>query len=553
MPGVQLQRYEQILQRMIARVVTRAGLTDMNDSSVVKHILAACAREIDDSNYQLTRLQDLFSIDRAAGDDLDGRARDIQPSSLSRVLSQRAVGYLVFSRGSNTGATITIPVGTVAKTEDGVSVRTTQQGVITSSSAEQITGHGVGRDSNLVAAIAVEAGIAGNIASGTAVRFSSKPPGIDEVTNPASFVQGRDEESDDEFRARIKLFVASLAKSTVDALKFASIGVTEPTSGKQVIYAHVFEDPIQLGNVTVYIDDGAGTAATVVAVAPSGTGGSVNAPVANVQTYTAPNGQAPFLAEHVGRTVTIAGAANGGNNGTFTITEVLGTTQVKYTNASGVVETFGGGVTYALNGENVTLGLAGPPVNSAVGGEEFLFLAHAPVRIESTITLVSSTRGTLGLGSDYEINPASGLVYFLTPLAAAEVITATYSYYTGLVALVQKILDGDPDDRANYPGVRAAGTLVMVRTPVVVPQTIAATLTIARGFDFAVVSADVETTISNYINSLGISGDIIRSELIERIMSVAGVTDVNLTLPASNVVILDNQIPRVTSNDIDLT
>ena len=60
---------------MINKIVAQKAITDFEDSSIVKQILAAVAREIDDSNYQLTRLQDLFSIDRAAGADFGGRYR----------------------------------------------------------------------------------------------------------------------------------------------------------------------------------------------------------------------------------------------------------------------------------------------------------------------------------------------------------------------------------------------------------------------------------------------------------------------------------------------
>lgn len=549
MPALQLQRYESILARMIARVVARAGLTDLNDSSVVKHILAAAAREIDDANFQLTRLQDTFSIDRAKGQDLVERAKEIQPGTLTQLQAQKAIGYVVFSRGTNTGATITIPANTAVKTSGGQQFRTTQQGIITNTSAEQISGHGVGRDSTPVAAVAVLPGADGNVAINTVTSFVSRPVGVDSVTNVTSFTQGRDIEEDDAFVARIKEFVAGLSKSTADALRSATRGVTDASTGRAVVFVHVYEDPVARGNVTLYIDDGAGTAATYIDDAPNGTGDAITAPVSNTQTLT--DSAANFQPNFIGRSITVAGATNPANNGTFPITNVVGTTQVLYTNAAGVVEASFPG-TWSISGEIATAGLLGPPANSAVGGEEFLTLDRVPVRLESGFTLTSSLRGALVEGADYFLNPTSGLIYFTPALAATEVITAEYSYFTGLIAAVQKIVDGDPTDSINFPGVRAAGVMVRVLSPDIVQITVSAQLSLAQDADQATVFDDVESAITTYINGLGISGDVIRNEIIEKIMAVPGVTDVTLLTPAANLTILDSQLPRITAGDIDL-
>lgn len=551
MPQVQIRRYQEILDRMIDKIIMRTAITDLEDSSVIKQILAAVAREIDDANYQLTRLQDLFSIDRAAGADLDARAAEILPAGLGRTPSQRALGYLVFSRPTTTG-TITIPAGTLVQTTSNVVVQTVQQGVITPTNPALIAGHAVGRDSNLVSAIALQPGTSGNIGAGTAVRFVLRPAGVTEVTNLAAFVRGRGAESDEEFRARIKLYLNSLYACTVDALEFAALQQSL-TTGQRVVFAHAAEDPLNPGHVTLFIDDGTGTAETYVNDAPAATlvGGTLSAVSGTSQTLTIPSG--PFTIDHVGRTVTITGATNAVNNGSFPVIAVNGSTQIVYTNAAGVAETPVGG-SYSLNGELLTEGLAGPPVDTAVGGEEYLDLTHAPVRIRGAtpLAVISSTRGTLTEGTHYTINPATGRIRFTPALTAGESIRVLYTYYTGLIDLVQRVIDGDPADRLNYPGVRAAGTTVVVTTPEVVPLTVRVTLQTARGTNRTAINTAVESAVSAYINGLGISGDVIRNELIEQIMGVPGVVDCTLELPAANIVMNDNQLPRITTNDIDV-
>lgn len=552
MPQVQIQNYNGILARMINKIIAQTAITDFEDSSIVKQILSAVAREIDDSNYQLTRLQDLFSIERAAGDDLDQKAVELLPAGLSRVQAQPAIGYLVFSRSTNTGTTLVIPSGVTVRTSTGISVRTIQPGTITATSAELITGHGVGRDSNLVSAVATQPGTSGNIGVNTAVRFTSRPVGVSEVTNSSAFVLGRNRESDEEFRTRIRLYISSLASSTPDALKYAVLQ-QRLTNGQRIVYAHVAEDPLRPGYASLYIDDGAGTAEQYVNIAPTDTlvGATISAPSASIQTLTVPSG--PFLAAHVGRTITIANAA-AANNGTFTILSVQGTTQVTYSNAGGSAQTIiaPSTATYAVQGETLTAGLLGPPANSAVGGEEYLDLVNSPVRIKSAFAVTSSTRGALTQGTHYTLNPANGRLRFTPALAAGEVIVVQYTYYTGLIALAQRIVDGDPNDRITYPGVRAAGVTVVVQTPQVVPLTVRVTLSLERGANRPTVETNVENAILSYINELGISGDVIRNEMIERIMRVTGVLDCTLELPAANIVMLDNQLPRITANDIDI-
>lgn len=454
MPAVQLQRFEQILERMISRVVARTQLSDVGDTSVFKHLLAATAREIDETYYQLTRLRDLFDLNTAVGEDLDERAAEIQPGTISRLKAARSVGTVVFSRAGTTG-TVIIPTGTIVKTGDNKVYRTTIQSSInagnTTSQAVAITSNSPGSEFNVPA--------------GTIVRFGSKIPGIDSVTNAAATTQGLDVETDDAFRTRILGYIASLSRSTVDALEFAATGLIDTTSGKSVVFASVFEDPLNRGNVTLYIDDGAGTAAEL---------------------------------------------------GSPIVSEVV--------------------------------------IASALGGEEFLYLVQKPVAFDSApTTITSSVRGVLTLSTDYFINPASGQLYFTPALVPGEQITASYTPYVNLIALVQKVVDGDPADRANFPGYVAAGVRVIVKAPIVINPSVEAVLTLEPGFNRSSAIAAANLAVQNYINTRGISGDIIRNELVERIMGVAGVRDVSLILPGSNINVLDNEIARVTSVNINIT
>lgn len=62
------------------------------------------------------------------------------------------------------------------------------------------------------------------------------------------------------------------------------------------------------------------------------------------------NGLANFPLDVVGRTVSISGAVNGGNNGSFTVTARVSDTTVRYTNASGVTESLPVSATWGIGG-----------------------------------------------------------------------------------------------------------------------------------------------------------------------------------------------------------
>jgi uncharacterized phage protein gp47/JayE len=466
MPKFTTKRHEQILTSMIAKVVSRTRLSDVSNTSVWKHVLAAAARQDDEQYYQMSLLLLLFDLRKAKGDDLDERAKEIQPAVVTRELEAKSTGNVVFYRTDTTG-TLPISIGQQVSTADGTTYTTTAAGSITPTSPAQIPGHLTGQDSGLIPAIANDGGAAGNVEANTIVKFVTKPIGVDGVTNPSRFAHGRNKETDDSFLNRIITYISTLSRGTVEALEFSVLGAEEPATGAVIIFAKAIEDIVNRGYVTLYIDDGTGSASS---------------------------------------------------------SEVV-------------------------SSENVTKGLAGPPTDSAVGGETYLFLDYKPID-STTLNLVSSISGTMTQGVDYYVNSASGQINFITALQASEVITAGYTRYTGLIELAQKIIDGDPNDRVTYPGYRAAGVQVIVTTPQVLIQTVEISIVVADGYDESEVKDSVVAAIRDYINVLGISGDVLKNEIIKRVQSLAGVYDLTLITPTANVIVLDDQMARTTDANI---
>lgn len=249
MPVFRTRTRVELLRDMVARVVARSQLAGLTRNSVTYHILAAAASEISEGYTQLARLRDVFSIDRATGTDLDERAREIQPGTLSRILALYASGNVVFSRPGTSGI-VNIPSGTVVAAQDArgsIRFRTTAAGSIPNLASV----------SGPVPVTAVEAGSRGNVAANQIVRILTRIPGVTGVTNGTAFSNGSDRELDPAFRARLKGFVRSLARGTIATLEAAAKNA-RLADGSRVLFAKVFEDPFELGEVQVYIDDGTG-------------------------------------------------------------------------------------------------------------------------------------------------------------------------------------------------------------------------------------------------------------------------------------------------------
>lgn len=117
---------------------------------------------------------------------------------------------------------------------------------------------------------------------------------------------------------------------------------------------------------------------------PSQTSAGGNKTIAvsgNTVTLTDTNGSGLFSADMVGNNISISGAVNGANNGTFPITAYLSPTQIQYTNTNpGVNETVAltwtAGCTRIINTVGLVTAVANLSNNQTGNGEIFGILAY---------------------------------------------------------------------------------------------------------------------------------------------------------------------------------
>lgn len=125
-----------------------------------------------------------------------------------------------------------------------------------------------------------------------------------------------------------------------------------------------------------------------------------------------------------------------------------------------------------------------------------------------------------------------------------ETISAT------LLADVEKVLYGDASDLDNYPGKNAEGIGYNIVAPVIVGVNVS--IVVYRlpsiNVDLSEISTDVQTAIEQYINTLSLGANVLRSAIVKIARdSNAAVYDIVINSPSSNIIIDENEFAKTGS------
>ena len=127
-----------------------------------------------------------------------------------------------------------------------------------------------------------------------------------------------------------------------------------------------------------------------------------------------------------------------------------------------------------------------------------------------------------------------------------------YSHYIGLVKLVHQTIYGDETDLVTYPGVGAAGVKFQVLAPTVEEISFTLSIVTEEGQSLTNLESPIKSAVIKYINSLGVSGDVILARVVENVVRVNGVKDIEVTSPAANVLIAENELARTKASIISV-
>lgn len=233
-----------------------AGLIDFSVGSILRAIAEAVAQV---ALWLQGLALHLLAATRAAtsrGPDLDSWMADY---GLTREPAIAARGDVTFARFSSS-AEAEVGLGASVETADGSQsfavVKDTTNPRWNEARQAYVLPPGVA--SVTVPVVAATPGAAGNVASGTVTVLAGAMPGIDTVTNAASFFSGSDQETDVAFRARFQLFIASLSKATKSAIAFA-IASLEQNLTHALVENETYDGEERRGHFYVIVDDGTGS------------------------------------------------------------------------------------------------------------------------------------------------------------------------------------------------------------------------------------------------------------------------------------------------------
>jgi uncharacterized phage protein gp47/JayE len=282
------------------------------DGTAIREFYEPFAAQLAELEAEVKAVVDALRINSATGEALDIKGEEL---GIFRLEATKAVGTVTFSRETAATKDYLIQQGTRVQTAgiDPITFETTEAATLTS-----------GTTAVDVPVRALEAGASGNVAPNTITQMVTRPAGVESVTNANATTGGRDRETDEEYRARIK--------STIGDIETASgYHITTKLTGKKFVRDVLFlensedtiVDSLPPHTIEVVVDADPGHENEIAQVifenAPGGsdyesgihgaaTSGTATLP--NGQTFTIPYSKPTEIQIYVDATVSVTESVN---------------------------------------------------------------------------------------------------------------------------------------------------------------------------------------------------------------------------------------------------
>jgi uncharacterized phage protein gp47/JayE len=168
------------------------------DGTAVREFYEPFATQLAELEAEVKKVVDALRINDATGEALDIKGEEL---GIFRLEATKAAGTVTFSRDTAASKDYIIQQGTRIQTSgiDPITFETTEVGTLSS-----------GTTSVDVSVRALEAGSQGNVAPDTITQMVNRPAGVEDVTNANATTGGRNRETDEEYRARIKATIGDI-------------------------------------------------------------------------------------------------------------------------------------------------------------------------------------------------------------------------------------------------------------------------------------------------------------------------------------------------------
>ena len=250
-----------------------------------------------------------------------------------------------------------------------------------------------------------------------------------------------------------------------------------------------------------------------------------------------------------------------GNRAAWTVTEVGAASPggEQYSDASFTVD--------------VTAGPAEAVALPVTFGADAALVQHregVPARLIKQVVTVAPNQDDVAY-ADVQLDTATG--YGKISAAGGSVLTALdklafptgvfvgvdgYTYNTGLLEEANRVVYGDPNDEATYPGYAAAGATILTAGPFVKRVRVALALRVQSGLASDDIAGRVKSAVATVVNQAGIGEAIAISDLVNAAASVSGVVAVSVVSPvysstADVIAVAPQEKPLVLDLDADVT
>ena len=194
--------------------------------------------------------------------------------------------------------------------------------------------------------------------------------------------------------------------------------------------------------------------------------------------------------------------------------------------------------------------------------ERNFFTEFFPLRRGSGLVLQLDERNAQGgfvntqnllEGRDFYVVHSQGRIVLSNDIQVQEnsrLIVLSYTRQKGLVESAQILVEGSRD--GTLPMYRASGVVIEVIPASKILISVDANIVVNDGFDRPSVLTEVKTSINSYVNTLGISDDVVISEIIERAMRVQGMYDITINSPTDNITVAFDEVARILFDDIEV-
>ncbi|MDI9222508.1 baseplate J/gp47 family protein [Pantoea sp. EA-12] len=256
MAAINIKSFAELVSDQVTAIQARTSkLVDFSIGSILRSLAESNAGVAMWIQQLIVKLLVTTRAATCSGEDLDSWMADFGFTRLSAV---QATGLVNFSRFTATNPAL-IPEGTQVTTTDG-----SQSYYVIADKGNKawdanLSGYVVAAGVSTVTVMvrANTAGASGNAQKGMVCVITGSVPYVDTVTNTVTFTNGKDAESDDDYRARFVLWIASLSKATKAAIGYAIASLQQGVT-YTLTENYSKDDAEKPGYFYAVVDDGTG-------------------------------------------------------------------------------------------------------------------------------------------------------------------------------------------------------------------------------------------------------------------------------------------------------